>query len=211
MFVLYRSSSLHVHHRICWLLDHWIELYPNDFAVPGTAGALSALIKSIVGKTYLLHYGSEFIPFMEVLSTLKDQDSTWAMKVDEPRDDSDDSASVADPSAAAPVSPVSSMTSQSLPENLERTQEVPPPTMRERKASLPLSTKLSMITSPTHGYMDGQEHSSKNQLKMLVNVAQQVLQTDPTTIAHEITKVECKYFLQIQVCHLTSASHKLAE
>ena len=209
--MLQRSASSHADHRICWLLDHWIQLYPNDFAVPGTAGALSALIKSIVGKTYLLHYGSEFIPFMEVLSTLKDQDSTWAMKVDEPRDDSDDSISVADPPAAAPASPVSSMTSQSLPESIERTQDAPPPTMRERKASLPLSTKISMMASPTHVYMDGLDHSLKGQLKALVNVAQQVLQTDPTTIAHEITRVECKYFLQIQVCHLTRPSHKVAK
>ena len=198
--------------RICWLLDHWMSLYPNDFAVAGTAGALSALIKSIVGKTYLLHYGSEFIPFMEMLSTLKDQDAAWAMKVDETRDDSDDSASLADV-AGTPASPVSSMTSQSLPE-IERLQEpvIPPQTMmRERKASLPLSTKLSMMASPTHvGYGDPVEHNGKSQLKQLVSIAQAIANTDATSVAYEITRVECKAFLQIQVCHLTCASYPIA-
>ncbi|KAJ3554551.1 hypothetical protein NM688_g3048 [Phlebia brevispora] len=189
--------------RICWLLDHWVHMYPNDFAVPGTAGALSALIKSIVGKTYLLHYGSEFIPFMEMLSTLKDQDASWAIKVDDPKEDSDES-SVADALTGTPASPVSSMTSQSLPDVDRQQQEQPPPptTMRERKASLPLSTKLSMMASPTHlGYSESSDHSSRNQLKQLVQIAQQLLLTDPTSIAYEITRVECKYFLEIQPRH----------
>lgn len=144
---------------------------------------------------------------MEMLSTLTDQDASWAMKVDEPKEDSDDSASVADPLTGTPASPVSSMTSQSLPD-VDRAQEqtAPPPTARERKASLPLSSKLSMMASPTTIIgSDPIEHSSKNLLKQLVNIAQQVAQTDPTSIAYEITRVECKYFLQIQVCRLMGA------
>ena len=59
-------SELHFH-RICQLLDQWISLYPTDFAVSGASGALAALIKSILNKTYLLHYGAEFLPFLEMV------------------------------------------------------------------------------------------------------------------------------------------------
>lgn len=109
VFSLYKPGSSDKKYtvRICWLLDHWTRLYPSDFAVPGTAGALSALIKSVIGKTYLLHYGSEFIPFMDMLPTLKDQDTAWAMKVQEPKDDSDDSSPI-DVRTGTPASPVSS-------------------------------------------------------------------------------------------------------
>ncbi len=173
--------------------------------------ALSALIKSIIGKTYLLHYGSEFIPFLDTLPTLMDQDTAWAMKVQEPKDASDDS-SLADAPIGTPAPPVSRMTSQSLADTDRPVEpaQVPGPlhTKRQRKASLPLSTKLSMMASPTHiGYLD--DHPTKNQLKQLVQIAQHLAQIDPESIAYEITRIECMYFLEIQVCCSTAFSPSL--
>ena len=80
--------------RICHLLELWIGDDPHDFAVRGTAGALSALVKSIISKTYLLHYGSEFLPFLELLSSLFDKDVAWALKIDDNAEESDDSYSL---------------------------------------------------------------------------------------------------------------------
>jgi hypothetical protein len=77
-------------HRICQLLEDWIREYPHDFAVRGTLGALNALIKSIISKTHLLHYGSGLLPFLERLPGLADQDAAWALKVDISDTDSDD-------------------------------------------------------------------------------------------------------------------------
>ncbi|KAE9398927.1 hypothetical protein BT96DRAFT_711392 [Gymnopus androsaceus JB14] len=80
--------------KICHLLEFWIRDYSCNFPVRGTAGALSALIKSIISKTYLLHYRSDFLPFLEVLLMLVDWDSSWALKVDDTANESDDSYSL---------------------------------------------------------------------------------------------------------------------
>lgn len=178
------------------MLDHWIQLYPSDFAVPDTGGALSAFIKSIMGKTYLLHYGSEFIPFMETLSTLKDPDVAWAMKVDEPKDESDDSSSFKEhvkfSASSHPLAPLSEITPPAAAQKS---------IARERKHSLPLSARiLVMETSPTHiGLSDSIEHSPQKKLKILVNLSNQFMSTDPTSLAQEISRLESTFFLQIEV------------
>jgi len=194
--------------KICWLLDHWIQLYPSDFAVAGTAGALSALIKSIVGKTYLLHYGSIFIPFMETLATLTDQDASWAMKVDGLKEDSDDSSSLAEPQTGTPTSPASTHTLQSLHDASNSSQSASMPTTgtvaRERKSSLPLSAKmLVMVGSPIQpsNAANSVVESWPRKLKLLATLSQQFMATDPTTIAQEITRWEAQCFLQIEPRH----------
>ncbi|GJE86098.1 ras GEF [Phanerochaete sordida] len=184
--------------KICALLDHWIQLYPNDFAVPNTAGALSALIKSVMGKTYLLHYGSEFIPFMEILPTLKDPEVAWAMKIAGPKDESDDANSL---KAVAK----SSATTLSLapPVEIAPLTATSKSLARERKHSLPLSARiLVMETSPTHiGLSDSIEHSPQKKLKILVSLSNQFMQTDPTSLAQEISRLESTFFLQIEPRH----------
>lgn len=37
---------------------------------------------------------------------------------------------------------------------------------------------------------------------MLVNLSNQFLQTDPTSLAQEISRLESRFFLQIEVCGL---------
>ncbi|EKM61029.1 uncharacterized protein PHACADRAFT_247338 [Phanerochaete carnosa HHB-10118-sp] len=184
--------------KICALLDHWIQLYPNDFAVPNTASALSALIKSVMGKTYLLHYGSEFIPFMETLSTLKDSEVAWAMKVDGPKDESDDSNSLKE--TARPGASSHSLVPPSKSIAPVVTQKS---LARERKHSLPLSARiLVMETSPTQiGLSDSIEHPPSKKLKILVNLSNQFMNTDPTSLAQEISRLESTFFLQIESRH----------
>lgn len=192
--------------RICWLLDHWIRTYPEDFAVPGTAGSLSSLVKSIIGKTYLLHYGSEFIPFLENLPTLKDKPFAWAMKLDGPKDDSDTSPST---NKAAASSSRASRTS-SLASHPPPMTDDPPPlpqpaaaktVARERKHSLPLAARVHLMEqSAGHGSAtESIEHSPKNKLKILMNICNQFLQTDPSSLAQEITSVQIDFFLMIKV------------
>ncbi|KAI0348025.1 ras GEF [Trametopsis cervina] len=191
--------------KICWLLDHWIHLYPHDFTVVGTAGALSALIKSVVGKTYLLHYGSVLIPFMETLPNLKDPDQSWAMKLDEPKDDSDDASSIADARLNTPASPISSNTSQSIHDSASMTPSALATATnsgaRERKSSLPLSAKmLVMASSPTQAAHSANsvEQPWPRKLKALVSLSQQFMAIELSAVAQEITKLECHFFLQIQ-------------
>ncbi|KAI0078895.1 ras GEF [Panus rudis PR-1116 ss-1] len=186
--------------KICCLLDTWMRTYAHDFAVPGTAGALSALIKSIVGKTYLLHYGSEFIPFMENLPTLKDKDASWAMKVESPHEDSDDSSSLAETSLRTPESPMSSRSTHSLYDSETIRSSPQSHHMRERKSSLPLSRFVPKSSGLSNG-SDRGGPSHKEILNRLVSFSNRLEKIDPTEIAQEICRLECEYFLKIEPRH----------
>ena len=185
------------------MLDNWTKTYPDDFAVPGTAGALNALIKSVVGKTYLLHYGSEFIPFTEILSTFRDKDTSWAMKVEDPPDDSDDALSIADFPVRVPESPASSYNSNSLSSINEVGSShgiLPSNPSRERKSSLPLSSRQLLANSFMSATSSGSASLTHKQiLKKLNSIASELNTIDPQTIAQEITRYECGEFLIIKV------------
>ncbi|TCD71512.1 hypothetical protein EIP91_008893 [Steccherinum ochraceum] len=191
--------------KICCLLDTWMHLYPTDFAVPGTAGALSALLKSILGKTYLLQYGSEFIPFMELLPTLDDKDAAWAMKVEDPKYDSDDSSSfdAAADTLDSPVSGVASLPEPSAPvATRSRTQSTV--TNRDRKSSLPLSNpnRSTMMASPSPVQpLAAEIVTHKAVLKKLQMVSSELNQYDPTDVAQEITRHESELFVLILPRH----------
>jgi hypothetical protein len=183
------------------LLEIWIRDYPYDFAVRGTAGALSALIKSIISKTYLLHYGSDFLPFLEVLPSLVDKDAAWALKVEETEDESDDSYSMLDEDdeSVHKADLESSSTINSSPVSISSATRLQPPsqtTSRERKGSLPITAKTFM--SPTQS-IEHTELTAKQQLKELQRIAQEVNKIDSEDIAQEITRLEVKLFLEIEV------------
>jgi hypothetical protein len=185
--------------KICHLLELWIRDYSYDFAVRGAAGALSALIKSIISKTYLLHYGSDFLPFLEVLPTLVDRDSSWALKVDD-ADESDDSYSLLEDDDESVKSAAKSTSS---PQAQEKTSINIP--SRSRKSSLPLlNAKVlfpSSSSSTGSAESDNMEFTTKQQLKELVKVANEVNLIDSTEIAQEITRIEKRLFLEIEPRH----------
>ncbi|KAI0361643.1 ras GEF [Trametes cingulata] len=199
--------------RICQLLDLWIDLYPTDFAVPGASSALAALIKSIITKTYLLHYGAEFLPFLEMVSGLKDKDASWALKVEE---ESSDTSSFSDeehsflldrsasprPSSPTPI-PHDSASSTAASGQTGYA--------RERKASLPLTAKALIATpaaNPTPQSLSQDTppnppvvYSPKHILRHLQNVSQALQPIDPSDIAQEMTRIQCQFFLRIEPRH----------
>lgn len=178
--------------RICALLEAWIKDYPYDFAVRGTAGALSALIKSILSKTYLLHYGSELLPFLEALSSYRDDDSAWALKVHVTGDTSDSESALDDEEIFKPleISPNVSCTHPSAA--YERAQPA-----RERKSSLPLTKALKQVVAG----LDPGDLSIKQKMKELVKLSHEVMLFDPEVVAQEITRLQAKLFLRIQPRH----------
>lgn len=180
----------------------WIRDYPYDFAVKGTSGALAALIKSIISKTYLLHYGSEFLPFLEMLPNLVDQDSAWAWKTDDVG--SDDSNSLLEDEDEGPVTDMDSPGASPVSTRAKDIPPIPPPAVpsRERKPSLPLPSILTSGKALSAGQTEIVDTSEKQQIKDLVKLAQEVLALDPDEIAQEITRVELKLFLDIQVNQL---------
>lgn len=174
--------------RICYLLETWIRDYPDDFAVKGTAGALNALIKSIISKTHLLHYGSEFLPFLEMLPSRADHDASWAMKADVSAEESDDSYSFLeeDEDEDETPSPQTQNESPRAPPSPEQ-----PMAVRERKSSIPLGKAI--ISNPGLN-----ELSPKQHLKDLVKLANDVVNCDAEDVAQEITRQWVKRFLAIQ-------------
>ncbi|TEB35021.1 ras GEF [Coprinellus micaceus] len=180
--------------RICNLLETWIRDYPDDFAVKGTAGALNALIRSIISKTHLLHYGSEFLPFFEMLPSRYDQDAAWALKVDISADESDDSYSFLEgeedeTEAPPPLPPSETGAAISPPQDPSQS----PAILRERKSSLPLSKSVPS-PNPHHST----ELSPKQHLKDLLKLANDVLNVDSEEFAQEITRQWSKQFLSIK-------------
>ncbi|KAF7320321.1 Ras guanyl-nucleotide exchange factor [Mycena kentingensis (nom. inval.)] len=190
--------------RICQLLEQWIRDYPYDFKVRGTPSALSALFKSITSKTYLLHYGADFLPFHELLPNLVDKDAAWALKPDYPEDESD-----YDDDEKSAILTLNSSHSSDL--ELPSTTRSPsakskPPTAsapsRERKGSIPFSSKL--ISNPPTSHPAPTENSEANNrsvMKDLLKLAADVSMTDSEEIAQEITRLESALFLNIEPRH----------
>ncbi|KAG2336650.1 ras GEF [Suillus weaverae] len=187
--------------RICHLLETWIQAYPQDFAVPGAPGALHALVRSIFRKTYLLHYGSDFLPFLSHLPNITDTDAAWALKSEIPVDESEDPYSISDgEEETLVVETESPSTSRSL---VARSNDNIPSaaSVRERKSSLPLSAKIFIPVNSSHSQGDAQEISPKDFLNKLRSNAQILATFDCSAIAEEITRVETKLFMDIEPRH----------
>jgi endogenous inhibitor of DNA gyrase (YacG/DUF329 family) len=196
-----RYNTNSIIYRICSLLEQWIADYPSDFAVPGTHGALSALVKQIMKQSHTLYYGSDFYPFLERLPQLVDLDEAWAVKADiivEESDESDDGL-IEDqtvftgleedmpPSTAHPYGIATSTVNE------------PAIRGRARKTSLP----LSLLSSGSTGRMSNSgppvPPSPKEILARLVRTSQALSSFDALAIAWEITRRELDLFLQIKV------------
>lgn len=186
--------------------------YPGDFAVVGAAGALSAFIKQTFAHLHTLHYGSDFLPFLEILPTLKDEDASWALKPDDISIESDDGEGLEPADAYFPPPPLSveqddevdsfdpdrpllvSLGSQS------QAVKVAMPSTRERKSSLPLFARfLQTPISATLNERQRSQSSTRDVLSKLLKVAQQVLHTDSGDIAREMTRIDWKHFQKIKV------------
>ncbi|KAF9526442.1 ras guanine nucleotide exchange factor domain-containing protein [Crepidotus variabilis] len=178
--------------RICHLLQTWIRDYPNDFAVKGTLGALNALIKSIISKTHLLHYGSDFLPFLEQLPSLREEDTEWALQAEMSDADSDDYTEDEEEGVRPESEELESELSLNFTEASSSTKVAFP--SRERKPSLPLpKAVLSPLPNPA-----SQEPSPKQLLRDLVKLASEVQSMDSEEIAQEITRQCARKFLIIR-------------
>ncbi|KAJ7630961.1 ras guanine nucleotide exchange factor domain-containing protein [Roridomyces roridus] len=190
--------------RICHLLEQWIRDYPYDFKVRGTPSALSALFKSITSKTYLLHYGSDFLPFHEMLPNLVDKDAAWAHKPDYPEDESDydddEKSAVLTLGSTYSSDLETTLPSSRSPAKPKATPAIPTP-FRERKGSLPLGNKLIISQTTSNGSSNGSAEDERLQLKKLLKLAADLNAADSEEIAQEITRMEVELFLDIEPRH----------
>jgi len=181
--------SCYAQMRVCNLLEAWIQDYPHDFAVGAAADALNALVKSIVTKTHLLHYGTDLLPFLEG-RPLQDKDAAWALKVDEPTAEGDEPYSFSEDDDDV-VPPLEASTSHTqVSEDASSTQLLG--SSRERKPSLPLSARSNGTTTSEH------VDSVKEILKSLLSACAKLSGFEPQHVAEEITRVGKFHFLLIE-------------
>ncbi|KIY52755.1 ras GEF, partial [Fistulina hepatica ATCC 64428] len=213
--------SAYAQMRICNLLEMWIHDYPGDFAVRGTSGALSALAKSIISKTYLLHYGSDLMPFLEILPTIRDKDADWSSSDDDDGYDEDEDVMKMLISASAPPIHLSDESDPSSDE------EAPPPPraapLRERTGSLPLA-RTTIATAMHDATTEAGSRNShpgtikdkvvlpislthksaivpRQTIKELQRISQEINYIDSLEIAQEITRIGVRAFMDIEPRH----------
>jgi hypothetical protein len=162
------------------------------------------LVKSIVTKTHLLHYGSDLLPFLE-RRPLQDKDSAWAIQVNEPTAESDEpySFSEDDDDVVPPLETTSIQTLVS--EDASSTQSLAVTPGRERKSSLPLSARSNGTTTSEHVDI------AKDTLKSLLSTAARLSTCEPQHVAEEITRVGKTLFLLIEVGGICDILHSVAE
>jgi hypothetical protein len=137
-----------------------------------------------------------------MLPSLVDHDTAWALKADDTTEGSDDSYSLFEEDDETQVSDLDTTTPENdLPVIARQKAVLPHPSFpsRERKPSLPLPLVLASGSTLGASQTEFADTSEKQQIKDLVRLAQEVLALDPDDIAQEITKLEVKLFLDIQV------------
>jgi hypothetical protein len=142
----------------------------------------------------LLHYGSEFLPFLELLPGLSDKDATWAVKGEDAACESDDSRSLFEDDEEDEMIVADTDIPPAPPTTNVRPGTSPSAT-RERKPSLPQSRPHTSSFA-----QESPETSGRQLIKDLFKVAQEVNMIDSDEIAYEISRIEAKMFLDIEVC-----------
>ncbi|CAE6480963.1 unnamed protein product [Rhizoctonia solani] len=191
-----------VQQRLCELLQHWIEEYPNDFAAPGAPSALAAVVRTACENTHLMYYGSEFTYFLDELPCLTDDASSWAyVSADTPVEDESlydfeldfdrefnfspeaDGFGLFDPSyTIAPNSATYQMDNEDEPPTTGRTARF----------------ESTGEESAGRGVSPDARRAPSAAFKALQAVANELLEYDPMTIAEEITRLETELFLKIK-------------
>ena len=158
------------------------------------------MVTQIVKKTYLLHYGSDFLPFTEMLGQYEDTDGAWALPVEAAADDDEEEElysfegeEIAPPQCKSPVAGVANDRSAG-----HRPPSIIVSSSRERKSSLLLST-LSSGTDSIPKLFSSEEPEFKRLLKDLLRNSTELANFESAHIAEEITRIEAEYFLAIKV------------
>lgn len=137
-----------------------------------------------------------------MLPGLVDKDAAWALKVDT-TDGSDDSNSTLENEARVSDLNTTTHANDSLVVSRQKAPlSLSSPPSRERKPSLPLPLVLASGSSTGTNKTESHDTSEKQQIKDLVKLAQEVLALDADHIAQEITNLEIKLFLDIEVNRL---------
>jgi hypothetical protein len=129
------------------------------------------------------------MPFLEMLPNLVDKDAAWAMKAEDIADESDDSRSIDEDDETTETLP-SSEAEPAPPPPLKTT---PPVLHRDRKPSLPKQP----VTVTGGG--EGLDFPGRQIINNLLKVAQKLNGYESDEIAHEITRLETKMFLDRKV------------
>ena len=211
--------------KICSVLEHWILHYPEDFATAGAAPALNALLKQLVMHIHTAHYGSELLPFLETIPSLRPKPNAWYKPIeDAPRAESDDeSAAGVDSDDEPPVltrAATLGHTSNSSISNGLAAPSLAPPVSRERASSFPVQSNGTTSSAPPASSLGANRSlpmvaqppismpppplpmsaaSAMTNLKELQRISGHFQLLEPSVVAQEITRTMLNLFLKIEV------------
>jgi hypothetical protein len=131
-----------------------------------------------------------------------DKDAAWALKPDDIADESDDVYSLCDDDDDGTLTnDVDPPEADEFSPTLAGNQALPElGSLRDRKSSIPLGGRAlaspQMTTTPS---LDGFDMPLKQVCRDLVKVAQELNTYDSEEVAQEITRMEAKMFMEIEV------------
>lgn len=183
--------------------------YPCDFAVRGTYGALDAITRHILSHSHTLTYGTDFLPFVDMVRSrsFSDEEEAWALKADNfsgvGSDTEADSVFDAELGSLGTETstPASSLSPQPSRSSASEPPSSPRSSTRERRSSLPLNA-MAFIKTPilsTFYNMDDHSPTTKEIISRLQRTAASLGNFEADEIANEITRRELNLFLKIKV------------
>lgn len=154
-------------------------------------------------QPHTLTYGSDLLPFLEILPTLSDEDSAWA-KAEAPSVIESDESDLAEEDFIVEEPEHIKLGSHELAEEQPHGSDshANRASGRDRKSSLPLAAKSILhgsISTNFRSPVQGNPPTIKETLARLVRVANTLMHYDADAIAQEITRRDMTLFLQIEV------------
>jgi hypothetical protein len=159
---------------------------------------LSAFVQSIIERAHLLHYGADLVSFLEVAPSLYDKDASWAFK----RDLSIDNLHGTKLDAIRTHIPQIESKPPPPVRTIYNTVPHAPMASREHRPGSLLTLKWLVMPNHSGALYACPSSTSLSKTKLirdLVKVAGELNALDANDIAQEITRLEVKLFLDIEV------------
>lgn len=196
----------------------WIDEYPGDLYLSDATTALQSIAKFMMSKPYLLHYASTVLVHIESIGKVpSDPAADWAFR---PKSSVHDDPGVEqevptqpntpEPPSSRPTTAILAHTSQGSLSQTSSAVELPEKAQRDRKHSLPFSSRGPSLTSigsnTSVGSVDG---GHRHMIRELLAVSEELYTLEPIHVANEITRLQLSMFLSIKVSFEGNADHDL--
>jgi hypothetical protein len=204
--------------RLCHTLSMWIDEYPGDLYLPDATTVLRSIAGFMMSKSYLLHYASTVLVHIESIGEkASDPAAEWAHRPKLPTHDDLDveqeiptQPNTPEPLPSRPIAVTSSHTSQGSLAQTPSSVELAEKVQRDRKHSLPFSSRGPSLTSiGSHASVGSADGVNRLMIRELLAVSEELYVIEPITVAKEINRIQLAMFLSIKVSQEWNGWHNL--